>query len=106
MNARTPFPDTLSLSPAVGAAMTRTLSAKIDAARGGIHRAEMHPARDPAADEAPRVEDRARHALPMTDLPVHDAQSLTQGGAQALIHLDGKIYTLRITRAGKLILTK
>ncbi|WP_376877539.1 hemin uptake protein HemP [Albirhodobacter sp. R86504] len=42
----------------------------------------------------------------MTDLPVHDAQSLTQGGAQALIHLDGKIYTLRITRAGKLILTK
>ena len=40
------------------------------------------------------------------DLPLHDANSLTAGGNQALIELDGKIYTLRITRAGKLILTK
>lgn len=36
----------------------------------------------------------------------HDARSLTGGGATASIELDGKIYTLRITRAGKLILTK
>jgi hemin uptake protein HemP len=39
-------------------------------------------------------------------LPQHDALALTQGGNQALIELDGKVYTLRITRAGKLILTK
>lgn len=39
-------------------------------------------------------------------LPRHEALTLTQGGNQALIELDGKIYTLRITRAGKLILTK
>ncbi|PZX47221.1 hemin uptake protein hemP [Roseinatronobacter thiooxidans] len=38
--------------------------------------------------------------------PVHDAYSLTKGGGMAQILLDGKIYQLRITRAGKLILTK
>ncbi len=38
--------------------------------------------------------------------PLHDARELTQGGRQALIQLDDKIYTLCITRAGKLILTK
>ncbi len=40
------------------------------------------------------------------NVPVHDAQVLTQGGQQARIVLDGKVYQLRITRAGKLILTK
>ncbi|MCC5983257.1 MAG: hemin uptake protein HemP [Rhodobacteraceae bacterium] len=39
-------------------------------------------------------------------VPVHDAQVLTDGGQQARIVLDGKVYLLRITRAGKLILTK
>jgi hemin uptake protein HemP len=38
--------------------------------------------------------------------PCHDARSLTEGGTAAQIALDGKTYTLRITRAGKLILTK
>ncbi|MHC0052716.1 hemin uptake protein HemP [Actibacterium sp. D379-3] len=38
--------------------------------------------------------------------PVHDARALTGGSGQAHITLDGQIYTLRITRAGKLILTK
>ncbi|EDM69728.1 hypothetical protein RAZWK3B_07954 [Roseobacter sp. AzwK-3b] len=36
----------------------------------------------------------------------HDARALTDGGQTATIVLDGQIYTLRITRAGKLILTK
>ncbi|WP_417722405.1 hemin uptake protein HemP [Salipiger sp.] len=36
----------------------------------------------------------------------HDARSLTEGGNIAEIDLDGQIYTLRITKAGKLILTK
>ena len=39
-------------------------------------------------------------------LPLHDARDLTAGGALAMISLDGQIYRLRITRAGKLILTK
>lgn len=39
-------------------------------------------------------------------LPVHDATSLTGGGNQALIQLGDQLYNLRITRAGKLILTK
>lgn len=43
---------------------------------------------------------------PLARLPQHDATDLTRGGNQALIILDDQIYQLRITRAGKLILTK
>ncbi|WP_240804494.1 hemin uptake protein HemP [Qingshengfaniella alkalisoli] len=39
-------------------------------------------------------------------LPVFDARDLTQDGTQANILLDDQVYVLRITRAGKLILTK
>ncbi|MCT4557828.1 MAG: hemin uptake protein HemP [Pelagimonas sp.] len=39
-------------------------------------------------------------------LPTYDATELTQGGNLAQIRLSGQLYTLRITRAGKLILTK
>lgn len=38
--------------------------------------------------------------------PTHAAKELTRGGTRARIELDGQIYVLRITRAGKLILTK
>ncbi len=38
--------------------------------------------------------------------PVHYATDLTEGGALAHIRLYDQVYTLRITRAGKLILTK
>ncbi|UOA32506.1 hypothetical protein DSM110093_02306 [Sulfitobacter sp. DSM 110093] len=37
---------------------------------------------------------------------VHDARALVPNGTTANIVLDGQTYTLRITRAGKLILTK
>ena len=47
-----------------------------------------------------------RPSLPPQTLPVHDARRLTDGEAAALIVLDDKTYQLRITRAGKLILTK
>ena len=43
---------------------------------------------------------------PLSRLPQHDATQLIRGGNQALIILDDQIYQLRITRAGKLILTK
>jgi len=39
-------------------------------------------------------------------LPAYDARDLTQAGDKAQIVLDGQVYVLRITRAGKLILTK
>ncbi|MEN8834237.1 MAG: hemin uptake protein HemP [Pacificibacter sp.] len=38
--------------------------------------------------------------------PTYDAIELTKGGTLANIVLDDQTYTLRITRAGKLILTK
>ena len=40
------------------------------------------------------------------DLPLHDALDLTRGGDVAVIRLGEQHYTLRVTRAGKLILTK
>jgi hemin uptake protein HemP len=43
---------------------------------------------------------------PEAERPVHDARDLTAGTAQAEILLDGMRYILRITRQGKLILTK
>lgn len=38
--------------------------------------------------------------------PLHNANDLTRGGNLAYIQLADQLYTLRITRAGKLILTK
>jgi len=44
--------------------------------------------------------------LPLRVVPVHDARTLTQGGREAAIVLDGTAYMLRITRSARLILTK
>ena len=47
--------------------------------------------------------------IPMATLdqvPLHDAQTLTRGGNCAMIRLGDQLYTLRITKMGKLILTK
>ncbi|WP_456388958.1 hemin uptake protein HemP [Profundibacter sp.] len=49
-----------------------------------------------APDQKPRPE----------SLPTYDAKDLTKNGVQAQIMLDNQTYFLRITRAGKLILTK
>ncbi|MDF1670089.1 MAG: hemin uptake protein HemP [Roseovarius sp.] len=43
---------------------------------------------------------------PTNSLPAYNASDLTKGGDQAHIVYQNKTYTLRITRAGKLILTK
>ena len=40
------------------------------------------------------------------DTPVYSAEDLTAGGNLAQIRLSEALYTLRITRQGKLILTK
>jgi hemin uptake protein HemP len=42
----------------------------------------------------------------MGSLPTYDARHLVLGGDQARIVFEDKVYNLRITRAGKLILTK
>ncbi|WP_109464127.1 hemin uptake protein HemP [Albibacillus kandeliae] len=54
---------------------------------------------------APRVLETTSDDVSQS-LPVYDANDLTKGGNLAQIRLDNQIYTLRITRAGKLILTK
>ena len=40
------------------------------------------------------------------NLPTYKAENLTKGGQEAQIVLAEQIYNLRITRSGKLILTK
>ena len=43
---------------------------------------------------------------PQPPTPVHKTTDLMNGGETAHIRLKGQTYSLRITRAGKLILTK
>lgn len=43
---------------------------------------------------------------PVETIPTYDARELTAGQSKAQITLDGQAYTLRITKTGKLILTK
>ena len=46
-------------------------------------------------------------AEPVADpVPLYDVRALTGGADLARLRLDDQIYTLRVTRAGKLILTK
>ncbi len=51
------------------------------------------------------------HAVPHSQMtpsriPIYSAEDLTNGGTVAQIVLGDQTYTLRVTRAGKLILTK
>ena len=48
----------------------------------------------------------AARVEPSAGRPSFDARALTGSSGVAEIVLDDKVYTLRITRAGKLILTK
>jgi hemin uptake protein HemP len=59
--------------------------------------------RDP---EMTNADAQKQQTVPRTEPPTHDAVDLTRGGNQAWIEHSGQIYVLRITRAGKLILTK
>ena len=47
-----------------------------------------------------------RHAVDTPQMATYDAREIIRDGVQACIVLDGQPYYLRITRAGKLILTK
>jgi hemin uptake protein HemP len=57
----------------------------------------------PRPTHAPAPDRRGQRT---NERPEHDARTLTEGGAEARIVLDGMTYVLRITRLGKLILTK
>lgn len=69
-----------------------------------VSRNDVRPDARPDSRPDPRTEMRGRREL--DDRPVHDARLLTEGGHEAEIRLDGVRYVLRITRQGKLILTK
>jgi hypothetical protein len=66
------------------------------------------PFSDPsaAAGDKAMTAPLSAHAFEADTVPVHDALHLTGGGVLARIVLSGQVYSLRITRAGKLILTK
>ena len=68
------------------------------------------PATPARATEASRPEfsrgEILRREAELKAPPIHDARELTAGGAEARIVLDGSVYTLRVTRLKKLILTK
>lgn len=56
------------------------------------------------ADELPQTV-----SMPQSDgvdHPIYDVKSLLDGSERAILVLDGRSYTLRITRQGKLLLTK
>jgi hemin uptake protein HemP len=59
-----------------------------------------------ATDVRPMTPRRPERRAPPDPRPCHDARALTEGGNEAEILLDGMRYVLRITRQGKLILTK
>ncbi|MBJ6370028.1 hemin uptake protein HemP [Sedimentitalea arenosa] len=52
------------------------------------------------------MSDESDHSMPQTALPMHDARALLGPEMRAGIMLDGVLYILRLTRSGKLILTK
>ena len=57
-------------------------------------------------DQIPTTTERT-HSMPSRQIgPVYDARRLVDPAGTAMIVLDDKTYQLRITRAGKLILTK
>lgn len=47
-----------------------------------------------------------KHLAADESIPIYDARDLVRDGTQARIVLDDQCYWLRVTRAGKLILTK
>lgn len=71
----------------------------------GDFRTQEESARRRAAS-APLAAHPAPAPARAPQMPAHDVRALMTGGTQAQLLLDGVAYTLRITRAGKLILTK
>ncbi|SDX53656.1 Hemin uptake protein HemP [Albimonas donghaensis] len=90
--------------PALSARPALSLAGRPVADRARLDQAEATPVSAPAPVSPAPVSTAAR--LPADTAPVHDARALTGGGQEARIVLDGAVYTLRVTRQRKLILTK
>ncbi|MEL7466613.1 MAG: hemin uptake protein HemP [Pseudomonadota bacterium] len=60
---------------------------------------------EPAIERGNAARD-AQRKPPVEAMPVYDAKALTKGDRRAAIRLNDQIYTLYITRQGKLLLTK
>ena len=58
----------------------------------------------PASERPPVVEPTSPSLA--CAIPLHSATDLTAGGSVAHIQLNGQVYEMRITKLGKLILTK
>lgn len=72
-----------------------------------MREAVMSDTIEPSLQQDPgsvRMTKSERSAQPAT--PRYSARDLTAGGPVAEIELDGHVYTLRVTRSQKLILTK
>ena len=65
----------------------------------------MRPAVESCGTGRPR-DGRAKEPAATAAPAEHDAEDLTRGGREALIRFRGQVYPLRITRQGKLLLTK
>lgn len=95
--------------PALSARPALSLAGRPVADRARLDQAEATPVSAPApvspAPVSPAPVSTAAR-LPADTAPVHDARALTGGGQEARIVLDGAVYTLRVTRQRKLILTK
>lgn len=71
------------------------------------HQHRAHVPAEPTTGKTVMTFHSAPLKRPMPEaLPVYAARDLTENGDLAQIILDDQIYILRITRAGKLILTK
>jgi hypothetical protein len=55
---------------------------------------------------AANIPDKHGDCSRVDDCPLYDVRALVEKSGLAKLVLDGQTYTLRITRAGKLILTK
>lgn len=56
--------------------------------------------------DRPKLFASARAATSEAEIPLHDVRAIVGEGSLAHIKLNDQVYTLRITRQGKLILTK
>jgi len=93
----------LLLSQSASAAAGRA-NKKGNRCRGAGHAAVTTPPPLSGISAMSRAETFTR--VEENPVPTHLAETLTDGGNLARIDLNGQVYWLRITRAGKLILTK
>jgi len=66
----------------------------------------LSPGSNPTEEKMRAYDRQTAKQVELNELPLHYATDLTEGGVLAHIQLHDQLYVLRITHAGKLILTK